>query len=212
MPIAFAQNSKDLQSSDHVFHFHSFASQFAVYLLFCLGQFVEFAVFQWQNHSLRFALQTPITQISPQFQSFSKMNSTQLKQFVIVRPSFAEKGGGDFFALFINQKLSFQRVSLFLSRIKSALFFFGRSIKLSVTSTMVYLIESSLSSLFFPGKENFPDLIKISSIRHTRRETFDSCKFQSLPKWNKVRYSRQKESVKSRCLSISDSDCELLNF
>jgi hypothetical protein len=53
-----------------------------------------------------------------------------------------------------------------------------------------------------PGKENFPDPIKTSSIRRTSRETFDSCKPQSLPKWNIVRYSRQNQSVRRSWFSI----------
>ncbi len=181
MPIAFTQNAKDLQSANHIFNFDALACPFSVDLLFLARQAVQLAVFQRQNDFFGFALQAPITQIGAQFQMFAQPHVAQLKQFVIVRATFAEKGRRNFSALFANNKLRFQNVPLSLVRIKCARFFFGRSISLSVTSTIVYLRAKASSSRFLPGRENFPEPIKISSIRRTVRETFDSCKFQSLP-------------------------------
>lgn len=174
MPIAFAQYSKYLHSPNHIFNLDPFACQFPIQLSFGFCQLMQFAVFQWQNYFFRFTLQSPICQIIPQFHRLTKLHTADLKQFVVLRSTASEKCRGDFLALFINNQLCFQRVSLFLAAVKSALFFFGRSISRSVTSTIVYLIVSSISSRFLPGKENFPDLIKISSISRTSRETFDS--------------------------------------
>lgn len=182
MPVKFAQNPKDFQSPDDVFNFHPFACQFSIDFLFLFFQLMQFAVLQWQNHNSRLALQPPISQIGTHLHGFAKLYATRLKQFVIVRFAFPEKRRHNSFRFFVNHTLRFQRVPLFLARIKLTLFFFGRSIKPSVTSTIVYLSESSANSCFLPGKANLPDLIKISSIRRTSRETFDSCKFQSHPK------------------------------
>jgi hypothetical protein len=60
-------------------------------------------------------LQSPIAQISPQFQIFAQSDATQLKQFVIVRSALAEKSCRDFFTFFSNYELRFQRVPLFLA-------------------------------------------------------------------------------------------------
>ncbi len=200
MPVAFAQDAKDLQSANHIFNFYPPSCSRPIDLLFCLAQAMQFAVLQWQNHS--FAVQAPVTQIGTQLQMFAQPHPAEGEQLIVVGATFAEKGRRNFSTLFANNKLRFQSVSLFLARIKPALFFFGRSISLSVTSTIVYLSSSASSSRFLPGRENFPDLIKISSIRRTVRETFDSCKFQSRPRWNSVRYSRQNESVSKIWFSI----------
>ena len=173
MPVAFAQYPKDFQSPNDVFNFHSFACELSIEFLFCLRQLMQFAVLQWQNRFLGFALQAPIAQIGAQFQIFAQPHAAQLKQFIIVRPTFAEKRRRDLLTFFSNNKLCFQTVPLLLPAVKSALFFFGRSISLSVTSIIVYLSESASSRRFLPGRENFPDLIKISSIRRTSRETFE---------------------------------------
>ena len=202
MAVAFAQNPKNLQSPNDVFHLDPFACQLPIRLLFRFAQPVQFAVFLRQNYVDRFGLQTPISQIGLQCSVFSHSDAAQLKQPVVVRLAFAEKCCRDLFRVFGNNNLRFQTVSLALATVKPLLFFFGRSIKLSVTSTIVYLMVSSASSRFLPGKANLPDLIKISSMRRTRRETFDSCSCQSLPRWNIVRYSRQNESVNRTWFSM----------
>jgi hypothetical protein len=171
--IAFAQNPKDFQPSNNIFDLHALACQLPIRLLFAARQLMQFAVFLRQNHIQRFGLQTPISQIGAQFQVLAKSNAALLKQFVIVVAAFAEKCCRDLLAFFFNDELRFQTVPLFLAAVKGALFFFGRSISLSVTSTIVYLIESPSSSRFLPGKENLPDLIKISSTRRTIRDTFE---------------------------------------
>lgn len=181
MTVAFAQDAENLQSANHIFNFYPLACQFSIHLFFCICQLLQFAVFQRQNRFPAFALQSPISPISAHFQTFAKSHAAFLKQFVIVHFAFPEKRRNNLFRFFINQNLRFQRVSLFLSRIKPALFFFGRSIKLSVASIIVYLIESSASSRFLPGRENLPDLIKISSIRLTRRETFERVQIPIFP-------------------------------
>jgi len=196
MPVAFAQDAKNLQSANHIFNFYPFACSRPIDLLFCLTQAMQFAVLQWQNHFFGFALQAPITQIGTQSKMLAQTHTAQPEQFVVVGVTCAEKGRCNFSTFFGNNQLCLQSVPLALARIESALFFFGRSISLSVTSTIVYLMASASSSRFLPGRENFPERIKMSSILRTSLETFDSCNPQSLPKWNSVRYSRQKESVK----------------
>jgi hypothetical protein len=195
MAIAFAQDTKDFQSPNDVFDFHALRRQLSICLLLCFVQPVQFAIFLRQNHFLRCALQTPIAQITAQSGFFAEPVATHLIQLVFVRFAVAEKRRHNLFRFFGNQNLSFQRMPLFLAAVEPLLFFFGRSIKLSVTSTIAYLIELSSRSRFLPGKENLPDLIQISSMRRTSRDTFDSCNFQSRPRWNIVRYSRQKQSV-----------------
>ena len=161
MPVAFAQNTKDLQSANHVFVLHSFACQRSIEFLFLFRQLMRFAVFQWQNHFRRVAVQAPVSQISSQFQIFAQWHATQPEQFVAVRPSFAKKRRRDSFRFFLNNDLGFQTVPLFLARIKSLLFFFGRWISLSVTSTIVYLIESLSSSRFCcPAERTLPIWLK----------------------------------------------------
>lgn len=125
MPIAFAQNPKDFHSPNHVFDLHPFACQFSIQFLFCLCQLTQLTVFQWQNHLRRFSLQSPISQISSQFQLFAKVDTTFLKQFVIMRFAFPEKRRNNLLRFFVNYNLRFQRVPFFLARIISFLFFSG---------------------------------------------------------------------------------------
>ena len=72
----------------------------------------------------------------------------------------------NFLALSFNYYLRFESMSFFLATIVVFLFFWGRSIGLSPTSTIT--ADHSLSffnSAFFPGKLNFWELINLSSTR-----------------------------------------------
>lgn len=53
-------------------------------------------------------------------------------------------------------------MSFLFSGIPFSLFFLGRSIGHSVTSTRITSILSSSTSAFFPGNENVPSLIKVT--------------------------------------------------
>jgi hypothetical protein len=117
MTIAFAQNSKDFQPSNDVFHLHALSRQLPIRLLFRFAQLMQFAVFLRQNDIHRLRLQTPITQIGSQFQMFAQMRAAHLKQFVIVVAAFAEECCRDFCAFFINQNLRLQTVPLFLETV-----------------------------------------------------------------------------------------------
>ena len=83
-------------------------------------------------------------------------------------------------------------MSFLFSAVITALFFLGRSIGLSPTSTMTTshckLVDVSA---FLPGKLNCPDLISLSSTRWTILQTVDSWTPHDLEIWKYVRYSRQ---------------------
>ncbi len=156
MTIALAQNPKNFQSPNDVFHLDALACQFPIHLLFRFVQLVQFAVFLRHNDIQRLGLQSPITQIGAQCSVFAKSDTAHLKQFVIVRLAFAKEGCHDLFVFFINHNLRLQTVPLTLAAIESLLFFFGRSIKFSVTSTIVYLMALSWSSRFYPAEQTCP--------------------------------------------------------
>jgi len=59
----------------------------------------------------------------------------QLEQVKVVQVSLAKSGANDLPICLVDHHLRFQCVPLFLATVESALFFFGRSIGLSVTST-----------------------------------------------------------------------------
>ncbi len=121
---------------------------------------MQFTVFLWQNHIHRFGLEATITQTSTQPKLFAKSYPALLIQFIVVRFALGEERRRDLFDFLHNQNLHLQIVPLLFSAVKFFLLFFGHSIKLSVTSTIVYFYASASSNHFLPGKESFPDLNK----------------------------------------------------
>ena len=96
----------------------------------------------------------------------------------------------------VNDHLAFQGVSLLFASVISFLLFFGRSIGVSATSTMMNSISWSANCNFFlPGKVKAFDFVKISSTRRIVRQTLHSWMPQVRARWKKVRYSRQYSKV-----------------
>lgn len=97
---------------------------------------------------------------------------------------------------------------LFFAAIEATLFFWGRSIGLSVTSTTMTL-QLSLwwGNSFLPGKRNLPELINKVSTFCTSRHTAYSLSLQLVAIWNWVRYSRQYSSANSNWSSTLSLHC-----
>jgi hypothetical protein len=73
------------------------------------------------------------------------------QQLEIVPPSLGSGGAEDASAFGVRDNLLLQRVALFLARVETPLFFFGRSMGVSVASTSTTLYSTSLvRSAFLP--------------------------------------------------------------
>ncbi len=85
-------------------------------------------------------------------------NFTLFEQAKIMQIAIAKRGAHDFLVAQIDRHLGFLRVAPFLAAVVLALFFFGRSMGCSVTSTMITSKTVSLGCKdFLPGRRNWPE-------------------------------------------------------
>lgn len=86
------------------------------------------------------------------------MDFTVLKQAQIVYSPFARRNCEKLPTLEVNHQLRFERVPFVLATVKGSLFFLGRSIATSVTSTTTASqLTSGCCSCLLPESRNLPD-------------------------------------------------------
>ncbi len=175
IPVFFRHDPKYLQMPDHVFHHDSFSCQFAV---FSLLLFAQLSAFRFLSRCLRvfvFACQALITAVCQTFDPVIHLQLALLEQFKIVRFPACLSGANNAPRFLVNDYLRLYRVPLALSRIISFLFFFGRSITVSVASTTITSkIFSLICKTFLPGRRKSSHFFKISSILRIIRHTVGS--------------------------------------
>ncbi len=89
----------------------------------------------------------------------------------------------------VDNHLAFQGMAFPVAAVIGFLLFFGRSIGVSATSTIMNSISwSSIRSFFLPATVKACEVVKISSTRRIVRHTLDSWRPQLLAIWKKVRY------------------------
>lgn len=200
--ISFRHYSKYLQMSNNMFYYYTLLCQFSIcrFLLNC--QFTPFrlfhrccAVFMQTSNAL-------IARICKTKCFLQKLYFTLFVKRKIVSCSFAKSCVENSFACSANSHLCFYRVPLFLARVEATLFFFGRSIADSTTSTTTTSTSEGSFSPRLTGNCNSGAALKMSSTRVMTRETVDSLKPHDLAMWNCVLYSRQYSRVKRTWFSI----------
>jgi len=157
IPIPLCQNAKDFQMPNDVFYHHPLFCQLFVELLLF---FCQFAAFRFLYRYPRIFVQIKQSLITTIGKAFNLIGQCGFAVFVkrkIVSRSFGKPRVNDLFGLFASPHLCFYRVPLFLARIISLLFFFGRSIGDSTTSTTTTSISGDKSGRRLPGKVNSLD-------------------------------------------------------
>lgn len=148
-----------------MFGIDSFSGNDAVVSFFFFSKRTIFASFFWQNGIGMYRCNAGIACICFKFCAAPCMDSGFLKQPEIMLFPIAEVQAEDSHCFLINDKLSFQCMSFLFSGIVVSLFFWGRSIGVSVASIRMISYSTSLfSSSFFPGKEKVPSFIRTFSI------------------------------------------------
>ena len=135
--------------------------------VFCFFFFCEFTAFRFLFR--RFAVRMNFSDSlipAVHLLFYALKNATADCVFIyleIMRFSAILRNAYDFFCTFVYNYLCFYGVLFLLAGIISFLFFLGRSIGLSVTSTRITSILSSSSNTFLPGNLNFSSLTSVSS-------------------------------------------------
>lgn len=148
-----------------MFSIDSFSGNNAVVSFFFFGKRSISSAFFWQNGIGMYRCNAGIACICFKFCAAPCMDSGFFEQSEIVLFPVAETQANDFHCFLISDKLGFQCMSFLFSGIVVSLFFFGRSMGVSVASIRMISYSASLfSSSFLPGKEKVPSFIKTSSI------------------------------------------------
>ena len=130
---------------------------------FCISQSVIFTCF-YRNETFKMNIKnTAISLIGNYPYIFSYIAAIAFKQPEIMSFSFWKSNAHNVFAFFVSCNLNFYCVPFFLARVVLLLFFWGRSISISVASTTTFSIVLSSSSFFLDGKWNALFLISVSS-------------------------------------------------
>lgn len=196
--IPFRDDAKDFQMPNDVLDQHFAPRQLTVSAPLFFAQLFALRLFDRCLRIGVFLLQALITGISEQTNVFGNRQCALFEHRKIVRFAVALCRADDPVSRSVDNNLRFYRVPLFLARIVSLLFFFGRSIGVSVTSTITNSKVLSLSrSTFLPGSFKSLQCLSRFSILTIVRETVASDNCQRLARWNCVGYSRQYSSVSS---------------
>lgn len=126
--IPLRQYPKDFQVPDDMFNHHALSSQLLVELFLLLGQLAAFRFLERRSRlfvQLKYSL---ITTIGKAFHCFRQCRLAMLIERKIVPRSLGKPCVNNLPRILANSQLGFYRVPLFLARIVSFLFFFGRSI------------------------------------------------------------------------------------
>lgn len=203
--VAFGDNPKDFQTPNHVFNHNALTRQLPIYSALVCAQLAAFWLLDGRLRVLMDGWQTLITRIAKQPNVISNRKSAFFEHGKIVRFADCLPGANNLARLLFNDNLRFYRVPLFLATVVSALFFFGRSIGVSVTSTTINSKVFSLArKTFLPGSWRSVQFFKRFSILRIVRETVASDTCHRLAIWNCVGYSRQYSSM-SNTWSSTDS-------
>ena len=201
--VSLRDNPKYLQMSNDILNHDSLSCQLPILSPLLFAQLAAFRLLGWGLTVFVFLRQALITAVSQTLDLLAQIQSTLFEQLEIVRFAACLPRADDAPRLLVNDDLRLYRMSLFLPRIISSLFFFGRSITVSVASTTMISNRFSFPcKTFLPGNLKSGQRLKISSILRMIRQTVGSLKCHELAMWNCVRYSRQYSNVSKTWSSI----------
>jgi len=196
--VAFGDNPKDFQTPNHVFNRNPLTRQLTVCPTLRGTQLTAFRLLDRCLRQFVFFVQTLITRIAKQTNVICNLKARFFEHGKIVRPAACLPCANNFARFLVNNKLSFYRVPLLFPGIVAALFFFGRSIGDSVTSTTINSKAFSLwRKTFLPGNCRSVQFFNKFSILTIVRETVASDNCHRLAIWNCVGYSLQYSKVSS---------------
>src|SRR5215210_843166 len=197
IPIPLCQNPKYLQISENMFNHNSHPPDFTIAGFFFFRQLSAFRLFLWRSTIPVQFLQSLVTFIAQFENFFRQLDPTLFVKLEIVDRSRSVCRRHNLFRFYVRNDLRLDGVPLFLPTVVSLLFFLGRSIGVSPTSTTtISKARSFCLRTFLPGIRNSGQSFKISSTDWMIRQTVLSDKPQGVAMWNCVRYSRQYSKVK----------------
>lgn len=165
--VTLGENAEAFDGADDVFNRNARAGALAVGAFLVLGQRFVFAFLGRHGGIGMLHLKALIAGIETGFGPRLQANTGQRQQFVVVDASLrCGMDADDFTAFLVNDQLRLQRVPLFLSRVATPLFFFGRSTGVSVAlmRTPSHSMPGS-SKAFLPGNRKTRLWIKAFSIQ-----------------------------------------------
>jgi len=147
-----------------VFNEYSFTRNTPVFGLFFLGKFAAFR-FLFRSFTVLVDFgDSLITAVHLRFYAIKDVSADcAFVQIEVVSFAAILRHTKDFFCSLVDNNLRFYGVFLLFSGIPLPLFFLGRSIGHSVTSTKITSMLSSSSSAFLPGSLNFSSLTSVFS-------------------------------------------------
>ena len=162
--ILVRHNSEYLDLCVDILAEYSFTSNASVFRLFFLGKFASLR-FLFRCFAVLVNFRYPLVS-AVHLRFYALKNASADCVFVQLKiVSFAGifRDTYDFFCTFVDNNLRFYRVFLLFSGIPLPLFFLGRSIGHSITSTKITSMLSSSSNTFLPGSLNLSSLTSVSS-------------------------------------------------
>ena len=163
---------KDFQMPNYVFNRDPLARQLAVLSPLLRTQLFPARLLPRRLRVFVFVVQALIPRIGKYTSFFGDRKSALLEQLEIARFPARLLCANDAGRLLVNHDLRFDCVPLAFSAVISALFFFGRSISVSVASTITNSKRFSLAcSRFLPGGFNSRQFLSKFSILTIVRET-----------------------------------------
>ena len=162
--ILIRHNFEYLDFCVDVLNEHSFTRNAPVFCFFFLGEFTAFRFLFRRFAVLVNFGNTLITAVHLRFYAFKNTPADCVfVQLEIMRFSAIFRDANDFFRLFIDDNLGFYGMLFLFPGIPLTLFFLGRSIGHSITSTRITSMLSSSSNIFFPGNLNLASFTSVFS-------------------------------------------------
>ena len=143
---------------------YSLARNPSVFQLLCLGEFTTFRFLFRRLAVLMYFGNPLIPAVHLRFDALKNTSADCIfVELEIVRFPEALRDTNDFFRVFVDDYLGFYRVLFLFPRIPLPLFFLGRSMGHSITSTRITSMLSSSSNAFLPGNLNVSSCTSVSS-------------------------------------------------
>jgi hypothetical protein len=196
--VALRHDPKYLQMPDDVLHHDPQPRQLPILSLLLACQLRALRLLLRRARVLVLFLQALIAGIAQQMNACSNLAARLFEDGKVMRLARSVSGTNDFARPAVDDHLRLDGVPLTLARIVPPLFFFGRSIGVSVASTTTTSIRLSLPrNCFLPGSRKSARRLRMSSTFVMMRHAVGSLNPYLCAMWNCVGYSRQYSRVSS---------------
>jgi hypothetical protein len=185
MAVGFFEHSENFSATNDVLREYALAGQSAIVSLLLGGERDGLASAFMGRAAVRVPFgQTLVAAVGEQFDARVRMQLAALEEPEIVLSAWAAGHRQERARGFVDGHLAFQRVALLLARVAGALFFFGRSRGLSVTSPAMTGHGGSAPAIFRrPGSAHAPFLTSVFSTRWMVRRTVFSAPGHAMAQW-----------------------------